>query len=595
MIDSPSVPNPRTRRTARRLALALLLPLALASAAAQRLPELLPADVVMAVGLVDLEGQSERLRPFLDEAERLGLIDSLGAAVPDGAGEALGESGAPEIPDAFEDLELLDLLGREAWLAVSTSAFQPFPAVTLIARTSDAARDAFADAIADAASRPGTERRSEGDAPFYTWLPPTDGADPSGGGPDIPFAYAQSGELLVLSTDPETVRFVLRAQAGGSDPSLADTELYAALRGLGDGQAFGLLDAEPLTDALQPLVESFGGGALLSRLRAALVTAGPTVGVLRADDAGLAGSGLQLPRADGPDPALYALLTEGTAPDAGVLSWAPAEALSIAAGTADLSGWWAWLDDVLAAGAELGVPTASEAAQLVGVDVNAALLSWAGDRWVQIQTAPLAATAAGASDVPLLGEQVLMVASDDDAAARAGLRTLFTTLGATLAGFMSPGGQAMITPETVQVAGAEVLRLPLSETLVLDAAVLDGWAVFSGAPAATEAVLSARASGSDGPAGLVAAAGEVPAGARAWSLTDDRQATGGSTDALVSQLQMLAGLGGAATLDFDAVDDASEAVTAFAAFLAERLGTSRSVTTVEDGRIRSESRTDVSW
>jgi hypothetical protein len=153
----------------------------------------------------------------------------------------------------------------------------------------------------------------------------------------------------------------------------------------------------------------------------------------------------------------------------------------------------------------------------------------------------------------------------------------------------------MLAPETVQVAGADVLRLPLSDTLVLDAAVVDGWVLLSGSPVATEAALAARASGTAGPAALRDAAAELPAAMRSWSLTNDRQAAGGSVEALVGQLQMLAGLGGASTLDFAAVDEASEAVTAYAAFLAERLGTSRSFTTVENGVLRSESRTFVAW
>jgi hypothetical protein len=591
-----SLPVARPSRRARgpfvRVVLPLLLLGLLAGASSgQRLPALLPADTAVALGLVDLEGQRERLQPFLDEAERLGLIGRLQAALPSEADDAL-EDGAAAMPAALAELGPLDLLGREAWLAVTASPFNPLPSATLIASVGDEARAAFAQALVEAADRPGTELRREGEAPFYTFVPQGDPA----GGPQLPLAYAQADDVLVLSTDPEVVRFVLRAQAGGGERTLADTELFARLTELGEGQVLGLLDPVPLLAGLESVVAPMGGAPLLARIEEALITAGPSVGLLRADDRGLLGRGLQLPRADGPDPALHALLTSEGAPAPGeVLPWAPEGALSVAGAGADLRGWWAWLDDVSAAAAELGVPTASEALELVGIDVEATLLSWAGDRWAQLQTAPPVASAAGAADAPLLGEQVLLVASRDDDAARAGLRSLLTTLGATLAGFMSPSGEAMLAPQTVAVAGAEVLRLPLSETLVLDAAVVDGWVLLSGSPAATEAALTARASGAAGPAALREAAAELPAQARSWSLTDDRQAAGGSVQALVQQLQMVAGLGGASTLDFGAVDDASEAVTAYAAFLAERLGTSRAVATVEDGTIRSETRTVVLW
>jgi hypothetical protein len=576
----------------RPLLAALALAVLLGAGAAQRLPALLPADTAVALGLVDVQSQQARLQPFLDEAERLGLVGRLQAALPSDADDAL-DDGAAAVPDALSELGVLDLLGREAWLTVTASPFNPLPSLTLIARPTEAGRDAFAQAIDGAAERPGTERMREGQATFYTFVPDTGSA---GDVPEVPLAYAQADEVLVVSTDPEVVRFVLRAHAGGGERTLADTDLYARLAGLGEGQAVGLLDPVPLLSGLEQVVAPMGGAALLERIEQALTTAGPSVGMLRADDRGLMGRGLQLPRADGPDAALYALLTSQGAPSpVDVLSWTPEDALAASGAGADLAGWWAWLDDVTASAAELGVPTATEALQMVGLDVRTTLLSWVGDAWGQVQVGPPAAGAPGAADVPVLGEQVLLVASRDDAAARTGLQSLFTTLGATLAGFMSPSGQAMVAPQTVEVAGADVLRLPLSDTLVLDAAVLDGWVLLSGTPEATEAALAARASGTAGPAALREAAAELPAATRSWSLTNDRQAAGGSVEALVGQLQMLAGLGGASTLDFAAVDEASEAVTAYAAFLADRLGTSRSYATVEGGVIRSESRTFVAW
>jgi len=584
----PALARPILLRAALVLAASWLLA---APVAAQSLPELLPADVALAVGLVDIGSQTDRLQPFLDEADRLGLVAALGAALPDGADAALDDTGMPDLPSALDGLGVLDLLGREAWLAVSASPFSPLPALTLIARPSDAGRDAFARAIADAADRAEVEQRSESGTTFHTYVPAAPDDDLLG----VPVAYAQSGDLLVLSTDPEIVRFVLRADAGGDDPTLADTATYAALRELGPGQVMGMLDAEPLVRGLAPLAGTYGAGAVLERVRDALRTAGPTVGVLRADDDGLAGTGLRLPDAAGPDGALYDLLTSGVAPGLEVLAYAPETALSVSAGGADLRGWWSWLDDVLASAAELGLPTASEALRLVGLDAGTLLLDWAGDSWVQIQTAAPAAPVAGQTDVPIFDAQVLLVASRDDVAARQGITTTLTTLGATLAGFLAPSGQGFVAPTTVEIAGVPVTRLELSETLVFDAAVIDGWALLSGSPEATEAVLTARASGSAGPAALIDAAAELPVGPLSWSVSDDAMATGGSTDALVGQLQMLAGLGGAATLDFEAVDAASEAVTAWSAFLAERLGGSWSATVVDDGAVRSESRTYLAW
>src|SRR6056297_473664 len=124
----------------RPLVAALALVVLLGAGVAQRLPALLPADTAVALGLVDVQSQQARLQPFLDEAERLGLVGRLQAALPSDADDAL-DDGAAAVPEALSELGVLDLLGREAWLAVSASPFNPLPSLTLIARPTDAGRE----------------------------------------------------------------------------------------------------------------------------------------------------------------------------------------------------------------------------------------------------------------------------------------------------------------------------------------------------------------------------------------------------------------------------------------------------------------------
>lgn len=566
-------------------------------ARAQSLPALLPDDVEVAIGLIDLNGVTDRIEPFLAEAERVGLVDAIVGALPGVTGTSTDDVGAL-LPSAFDGLGPLDLLGTEAWIAVSASPFDPLPAATLLARVSPAARDAFALAIADAAGRDGTRTLEEAGRTFYTYVP--EGGmlpDPERPNADVglPLAYAQIDDVVVLSTDPEVVRFVLRAADGSGAATFADLPAWRELTDLGPGQVLGYLDPQPLTRSLEPLAASSGAGELLARVQEALATAGPSVGVLRLDDEGLVSVGRQTPDPTGPDALLYDLLTRGSAPSLELLRFAPAGAPTVAAGAVDLQGWWRWLDDVLASAAGLGLPTATEALALLELDADRLLLSWAGDGWGQIQTAPLTATDPAMADATLLGEQVLVLRSRDDEAARAGLEEAWTLAGATLAGFLAPSGDGTAAPVSVEIAGVKVIRLTLSDTLTLDAAVVDGWVVLSGSSTATEAVLGAYAENGDGPAALTTLAADLPADLRSWSLSAPAAGDTGSADALIGQLQMLAGLGGASTLDFEAVDRASEAVAAYAAYLAERIGPSIAWTRLEDGVLLSRQRIHLSW
>lgn len=582
------------RRTA---SLLVVLALFAAPAASQTLPALLPADVEAAVGLIDLASAQERVEPFLAEAERLGLVDALLGAVP-GASDLTAGDDASRVPSAFDGLGLLDLLGTEAWIAVTASPFDPLPSVTLIARTSPAARDAFATAFAQEVDRPGTRVLEEAGRTFFTFVP--DGQDsgeaaPSGFALGLPVAYAQVDDVVVASTDPETLRFVLRAVGGTTASTFADHPSWQELVDLGPGQVVGFLDPLPLTRSLEPLAASSGAGALLSRVQGALATAGPSVGSLAADDTGLVTVGRQTPDAAGPDAALYALLTEGTAPSLEVLRFAPDDTVSVSAGTFDVPGWWAWLDDLLASAASFGLPTATDALALVGLDADGLLLDWAGDGWVQLQTAPLTTPEPALAGESLLGDQLLMVRSRDDAAARRGLQEGLAVVGATLAGFLDPSGAGMAVPDTVDVAGVPVTRLVLSDTLTIDAAVVDGWVLLSGSPQATERVLLAYAAGEAGPSDLTRLAADLPDDLRSWSLAKAPSGDATSADALIGQLQMLAGLGGAATLDFEAVDRATEAVTAYAAYLGERTGASVAWTRIDEGTLIQRQRISLTW
>lgn len=581
----PTSPRLRVKGAALLAALALVWATV---ASAQSLPELLPQDVVLAVGLHEFEDQSERLRPFLDEAERLGLADTVGDAVPGDAADDLDDA-EDAVPDALRELDAMDFLGQEAWLTVAASQARPMPAVTVIARVSDDAAAGLDEVMAAAVEEdPGVSRLEEEGRTLYTRVP--------SGGDDLPLpvSYAQSENVLVASTDVEVVRFVLRAQSGAGEPNMAGSALYASLRDLGEGTALGMLDADPLLAAAEPFAASTEFAPLVDRLRTAVQTAGPSVGLIRFSDEGIASSSRQLTDAQGPDGALHTLLTQSNAPGRDVLAFAPAESIAVSVGTFDVGGWWAWLDDVLGSVADEGVPTATEAVQMFGLDVNVALLDWAGSQIAQVQASAPEVAEPGVTPDALLGSQVLLIESRDDAAAETGLSALLGAIGPGLGGMTSPGGEAAPTPETVEVAGQQVLRLQIAEGFLIDAAVVDGWVLLSGSSDATTAMLEAYAQGG-GATVLEDAAGGVPSDARAWSVTDGQRAMRGSVSGLVGQLQMMAGMAGAAELDFEDVDQAGAAVTEFAEFVAERMGPSVTVTTVEGDVLHTEGSTKIGW
>lgn len=558
-----------------------------ATASAQSLPSLLPQDAAVAIGLHDLASESERLQPFLDEAERLGLIDTVGAAIPEEATDELDVEEDP-VPEALRGLETMDVLGQEAWLVVSASQSRPVPAATVIARVSPETADAFATAMADAMDEdPGVARLEEEGRAFYTRLPSDDDMP-------LPLAYARSDDVLVASTDVEIVRFVLRAQSGVDEPSMDGAPLYASLQELGDGAVRWMLDADPLLAAAQPFAASTEFGPLLSRFRDAIRTAGPSTGVIRLTDEGIASSELQRLDASGPDPSLHGLLTQSDAPGAEVLSFAPAGAIGVSAGTFDVNGWWAWLDDMLSSVAEQGVPTATEALAMFQIDARSVLLDWAGTRIAQVQASPPEAVQPGVAPDALLGSQVLLIDSRDDAAAEEGLATLLGAIGPNLGAFTSPDAQGSAAPTRVEVAGHEVLRLEISEGFLIDAAVVDGWVLLSGSSDATATALEAYAQGG-GAEVLNDAHAQVPSGVRSWAVSDSQGALRGSVGGLVGQLQMMAGMAGGANLDFQSVDEAGTAIEAYAEFVAERLGASVSYTTVEGGTLRSQGSTAIDW
>jgi hypothetical protein len=584
------------------MALRIMLPtLALslgAVAAAQELTELLPAETFFALGMQNLEEASAQLEDFQEEFRRLEVADALqglgedaGGAVLGGAasgGAAPGGAGTQDFDDltdetqrALQDLGSLEVFGQEAWIAVSVTPFNPLPALTLLTRvTPDGAERVRAQLEA---AELNTEAFEESGTPFFQ-LPL------EGGGPVSVVAYALADDLLVLSTNPDELRGVLRRHAGADEPSLATAESYrSTLETLESGTFYSFFDYAQLAEAAAPYGQNLGFDPLVQRLTQAFTTAGAVGSVVRLTDDALVTESFQLPNREGGDATLYSLLSDERAASADVA--VPEGALSATVSAVDLSGWYAYLNELALTVPELGGDLDSLILSFTGLNLRESIFSWTGDQLVTLTTGLGEVAQPGVPSDNLLGDTVYLIEATNAAAAQRGLGALLQNLSQVTSSLSDPeGGAGSAQREQTTVAGVEVTRFSVAPGVTLLYAVEGGYALIATSDAAMERALSAQVEG-----GREDLFGEVPGGASSFSYTDSRATFEGLSQQLSSQLQLAAGMGGASGLDFDAVEDASEAVEAFFGFVATRLSESVGYSERTDGGIRSYSETAVVW
>ena len=179
-------------------------------AAAQDLAELLPEETFLALGMQDLEGASSQLEDFSAEFNRLDVVGALtalsagqndsmsggagsGGAASGGAGSggmgsggaglstagAAGAMGMDDLPEetqrALETLGSLEVLGQEAWIALSATSFSPLPALTLLTRVTPEGAEQVRALLSEAGTQ-NTEELEESGTPFFQI--PLEGAEP---------------------------------------------------------------------------------------------------------------------------------------------------------------------------------------------------------------------------------------------------------------------------------------------------------------------------------------------------------------------------------------------------------------------------------
>jgi hypothetical protein len=584
------------------------------SVQAQELAKLLPADTFVALGIQDWVSHREKLQPFVDEFTRLELMQALidlGADSADTSGGiadslGLGESSTEDAEAAseemttedfmqewqarFGDTDLLDMFGQEAWIGISATSSNPLPSITLLTRLTPEVSEQFANIIAEELPE-GSETLSEGDAEFYVV---TDQSAEAGAFFSTA-AFSLQQDVLMLSTNPDTLRASLRQLAGSSDPNFLTSEGYASsLATLETGNSYAYFDLPTIAKNYAGLAKQVGFEQLIDRLVQAFNTAGVSAGVSRFTDEGTEGRGIQAVNLAGGDGSLLALLTTPGVADRSALERVSAEALAVSSSYSDLTGWWDYLNEIAAVQPELGGDL-DTILQGFGLDLRSTFFNWVGSQVVTVTTGVSETVEPGMAAGNLLGEAVYMFEASDEAAAQEGLTSLVQTISGQVAAFADPsGGTGDAAASTSEIAGVTVNNFEITDGVSLSYTVKDGYALLATSPDAMTKVLETSASLQDTEAvqGLLTF---IPEDASSFSISNDQVTLQSTASQLSSSIQTTAGIGGASNLDFEKVEAASAKFEEFVNFVAERLGYSVGYSVQGETGVTSANRSEIRW
>ncbi len=587
----------------------LVLPLTLVLgglAAAQDLAELLPEETFLALGMQDLAGASAQLEDFSAEFERLEVMDALtalsagrnensmsggtgsGGAASGGmesGGAGLSAAGMDDLPEparrALEALGSLEVLGEEAWIALSATSFSPLPALTMITRVTPEGAEQVRALLTEAGTE-NTEELEESGTPFFQI--PLEGAEPL-----QVLAYTLTDDLLALSTNPDELRGVLRRLAGADEPNFAATQGYEdTLNTLESGSFYSFFDYARVAEVAAPYAQNLGFDRLVERLSQAFTTAGSVGSVVRLTETALISDSFQALNQGGGDASLYALLSADTpaATDVPV----PEAALSYSSSAVDLSGWYDYLNELSLTVPELGGDLDSLVLSLTGLNLRESVFSWTGEQFVALTTGLSEVAEPGVPSDNLLGEMVYLLEATNEAAAERGLNALLQNLNRTVSSLTDPqGGAGEPQSEQLTLAGTDVSRFDFSPGATIFYAVNGGYALIATSEDAMTQALTAQQEG--GRADFA----DLPGGATTYTYTDNKATFAGLAEQLSSQLELAAGMGGASGLDFETVEAVSGVAEEFLSFVASRLSDGTSYSESTDGGVRTHAEATVDW
>ncbi len=576
--------RPSFTRPLGRLIAALLAAALLAAASAQSLAALLPPDTLAVIGVQGLAKHKNQLQPFIDEWDRLDLTNLME--------QSGGDAVTHEMPADLQDLTLFDVLGDEVWVSVSASSISPIPAVTIVGRMSDKAAAFMTSSLAEENADSTVQTLTEGRIEFKVYTAEDD---------DMPAAIAQDGNFLVFSTNPDTLRGVLRRYQGAAEPNFTDSKTYdSTLATLSPAVMSFMIDLPAAVDLAIPFTKGMGFDDSVQRVANLLKTMGVYASAVRITDAGIETLSLHALGDRSLDPALYDLLTNTAGYPTAALSFVPDSAVGVQASAADIPAMWAYLSQLVGQLPELGIGDLdSFLTDNLGLDLNLMLFGWMGAGTASITISTPTAAEPGVTPENLLGDAVYLVAVKDEAAAQAGLSqflTMATSMGASFIESDSDGGTGLVQPTTRQSSGVDVTSYAISDGVTFETALTGGYLLIATSSDGMDAALATNAKHRNGLAGALAPLQKnVPGGATMMSLSNDQASLRSMADTLLSQLGLAAGMTGSEDLDFDAVEATGGALTQFVNFVADRLAGSFSYQVADGNVIRGYGLLNVTW
>lgn len=565
--------------------LAVAATLLLGTASAQQLTNLLPQESFAVMGVSGIGQHEAKFQPFVDEWQRLGLTDLFTEAFPEDEEFDVDEA----IPAEFADLDLFDFLGDEAWFAVSASRTSPLPAFSAVARLSPAAAAALQQTLDREVADGEFQTLTEGNIEFRV------GASDEF---DDPIAFAIDGNFVAVSTNPDVLRGVLRRYQGAAEPSFLDSRGYAdTVAPLLPSNMVVYFDLPHIVDLAEPFVTGMGFDASVARLARALRTFGSYASVSRITNDGIETLSLQVLGDPSLDPALYDLLSTNVPASPSAQAFVDANAVSYQASGVNISGWWNYLSNLTADLQELGVGNLDEfIAQNIGLDLNQMLFSWMGNTFAAVTPFTTVADI-GVTPDNLLGDSLYLIETTDPAAADMGLEMLIS-MGTMFAGaFLDPYGEGdgmPAAPTERTVAGVTVDSYDIGEGVVVEVAITGGYVIVATSSDVMDGALQAYAAGGSLPASLAALADNIPLGAGNVVLQDGAASFRMIGQMLTSQFGLFTGLV-SSDIDFDAAEQASEALAEYIEFLAGKAGGQYGYGVADGSVLRGYSLTGVDW
>jgi hypothetical protein len=226
----------------------------------------------------------------------------------------------------------------------------------------------------------------------------------------------------------------------------------------------------------------------------------------------------------------------------------------------------------------------------LGLDFRKVALSWMSGEFATA-TFATKSTPNPSNAISALGDSVLYISTNDEAAARSSLEAILPRMveqGNKLA------EQKLLDyrPSRAKIAGVDVTRFPIAQGISFTTATRDGFMLLATSDDAMIAALGGGPRLAD-TAGFKAAMARVPANANGYSYTDLPRNLREGAEALSEQLQ----LGLAAGLDIkpSTAKKLSEGLQKLFAFTADRTGPQISWSVTGGNGVLSKSFTPVKW